>query len=141
MEALLFLLGIGIIGIVVLGPIITLVMVKNLREEHKEGLKLLRADVRDLRFQLKQRAAEATSRADAELDEFIEQPIRPEQEPHQKPSREKDWDEELVPEPEFVDEPRPTPTVLRSFFDFLKYRDLLVLCKRLEFPSHLQSLL
>lgn len=109
MEALLFLLGLGLIAIVFVGPIVTLVTVKNLREEHKEGLKLLRADVRDLQFQLKQRAAEATARADAELDEFTEQPIRSENKPPQKPSREKDWGEDPVPEPEFVDEPKPTP--------------------------------
>ena len=106
MEALLFLLGIGLIAVVVLGPIITVVMLNNFREEHKEGLKSLRADVRNLQFQMKQWTKEASTRADAALDKFIEQSFLPETEPPQKPSREKERDEERVPEGDLAPDPK-----------------------------------
>ena len=62
MEAILFLLAIGVfVGVFVL-PVVIAVNLSNFRREHEAGLKSLRADLRDLRFDVKRWTDEKPAR-------------------------------------------------------------------------------
>ena len=93
MGAILFLLGIGLVGLFVLLPVITAVTLGNLRREQETGLKLLRADVRNLGAQLKQWVSEMPASRDAEWDDVFEQVPPPKLQTPPKPSPEKQPEE------------------------------------------------
>lgn len=106
MEAFLFLLGLALIACIVLLPVVILVVLNNLRQEHETGFKSLRAEIRILREQISQWKSERPPQTPGEISEST----TPQTQPPPKPSVQTPPGEDWWAEIEVVPPPKPPLT-------------------------------